>query len=167
MPRKIWSSTSAVPLLMLSVAVLEQACAQPGSAVPETMSFEDYKEIFAKRYVDQADEESRRRVFEQNLRTIAELNTKNDAGEHSFRCGVNFFTDLSREEFRSGYLASGPAMAEAYEWYRSLPESNSTADPPTTVDWKAKGAVGAVKNQGACGTPCTAPIAAQLSVPRA
>ena len=138
-------------LLLLSVALREATRAQPASVVPETMSFEEYKATFEKIYRDQADEEGRRRAFEENVRVIAELNAKNDAGEHSFRCGVNFGTDLSRDEFRSRYLASGAVMAESNEWYRSLPESNITADPPTSVDWKAKGAVGPVKNQGACG----------------
>ena len=78
-------------LLLLSVALREATRAQPASVVPETMSFEEYKATFEKIYRDQADEQGRRRAFEENLRVIAELNAKNDAGEHSFRCGVNFF----------------------------------------------------------------------------
>ncbi len=142
-------------VLLLSVAVLEATRVQATDSVPETMSFEEYKDAFSKMYADQADEENHRQAFEENIQVIAELNAKNDAGEHSFRCGVNFYTDLSHDEFRSRYLASGPSMAEADEWYRSLPKSNITADPPASVDWKAKGAVGPVKNQGACGTCAT------------
>ena len=131
--------------------------AVPSDVDSETMSWAAYKAAFAKRYVDRADEGARRLAFEENVRVIAELNAKNDAGEHSFRCGVNHFSDLSHDELRSRYLTSGPAMAEAGEWHRALPIANLTAAPPASVDWKSKGAVGPVKNQGACGPhPITA-----------
>ena len=92
------------------------------------------------------------RAFAQNVQIIRELNLKQDAGEHSFRCGVNHLSDLSFAEFRERYLGSRREMAEAAEWHSSLPAANTTAAaPPTSVDWKAKGAVGPVKNQGACG----------------
>jgi hypothetical protein len=65
------------------------------------------------------------------------------------RYGVNEFADLSEDEFRSqklGFKAGGSFQCKGPN--ASLPVR--AADD--SVDWRAKGAVTPVKNQGGCGS---------------
>ena len=120
----------------------------PEHPVPETLGWSEYKRTFAKAYIDGADEAMRRAAFEENVRLIRQLNAEHDAGRHSFRCGVNQYSDMGHDEFVERLLGSGPAMAEAAAAHASLPEAPLAADPPpASVDWQAKGAVGPVKDR--------------------
>ncbi|RWW73651.1 hypothetical protein BHE74_00018465 [Ensete ventricosum] len=91
-------------------------------------------------------------VFKDNLRFIDAHNAAADAGRHRFRLGLNRFADLTNEEYRAAYLGTRargvprrsrvPGDRYRYEDGEELPES---------VDWRAKGAVAAIKDQGSCG----------------
>ncbi|XP_040251779.1 cysteine protease 1-like [Aegilops tauschii subsp. strangulata] len=88
-------------------------------------------------------------AFWDNLRLVDAHNA--DADAHGFRLGMNRFADLTNDEFRAAYLGAIPsglgrhAVGERYlhDGADALPES---------VDWRAKGAVAPVKNQGQCGS---------------
>ncbi|WVZ87631.1 hypothetical protein U9M48_034238 [Paspalum notatum var. saurae] len=90
------------------------------------------------------------RVFRDNLRFVDEHNAR--AGEHGYRLGMNQFADLTNDEFRAAYLGARlPArtgVRAAGERYRH----DGREDLPESVDWRDKGAVAPVKNQGQCGS---------------
>jgi len=54
--------------------------------------------------------------------------------------------DLTREEFASTYLGFRGKKSQSENIFVAK------SDVPTSVDWRAKGAVSAVKNQGSCGS---------------
>jgi C1A family cysteine protease len=65
----------------------------------------------------------------------------------SWTCGVNQFSDLTREEFSAMYLG--------YNWnpYRERKvQLLDETSVPTSVDWRTQGAVTPIKNQGQCGS---------------
>ena len=63
------------------------------------MRFEDYEFSFNKKY-SFGERMIRRAHFEQSLQRVAAHN----AGGHSWRAGINQFSDLSDEEFKNSYL---------------------------------------------------------------
>jgi len=65
----------------------------------------------------------------------------NQQNDKTFEMGINQFMDLTTEEFKTLYLTTQPKTS-----YNpvSLNDSNLT----TEVDWRNKGAVTPVKNQG-------------------
>nr|ALI16261.1 cathepsin L [Cerebratulus lacteus] len=91
----------------------------------------------------------RKAVFMNNLRYIQKHNAEADMGKHTFWLGVNEYSDWTSLEFAkyaNGYrMALNRTSGSTY-----LPASNVKA--PDTVDWRSKGYVTPVKNQGQCGS---------------
>uniref|UniRef100_A0A0D3G1H2 Oryzain beta chain n=3 Tax=Oryza TaxID=4527 RepID=A0A0D3G1H2_9ORYZ len=93
--------------------------------------------------------ERRFHVFWDNLKFVDAHNARADE-RGGFRLGMNRFADLTNEEFRATFL--GAKVAErsraAGERYRH----DGVEELPESVDWREKGAVAPVKNQGQCGS---------------
>lgn len=87
-------------------------------------------------------------IYKSNSQFIDCVNSLN----LSFKLTDNEFADMTNEEFRAMYLG--------YQSIRSPCESNSKGFAhdkyhklPKIIDWREKGAVAAIKNQGQCGMP--------------
>ncbi|URD93056.1 oryzain alpha chain [Musa troglodytarum] len=97
--------------------------------------------------------ERRFEIFKDNLHFIDARNAEADAGLHRYRLGLNLFADLTKEEFQAFFLGTRPRGAArrdrvASDRYRL----RDGEELPESVDWRAKGAVAAVKDQGRCGS---------------
>merc|ERR1719162_1324657 len=80
-------------------------------------------------------------VFKNNVDAIEEHN----AGNHSWNKGVNQFTDLTQAEFEAIYL--GYIHRE-----RDAVVEDVSEVPHADIDWRGKGAMTPVKDQGQCGS---------------
>lgn len=100
------------------------------------------------------DDDARRlEVFRDNLRYIDAHNAEADAGLHGFRLGLTRFADLTLEEYRARLLLgsrgrNGTAVGVVGS-RRYLPLAGEQL--PDAVDWRERGAVAEVKDQGQCG----------------
>lgn len=109
--------------------------------------FTAFKTTHGKVYATAEEEAFRKKVFAQNMRTAANLRAANPFA--SF--GATQFADLTLEEFRTRYIPGAEMFAKALQSRGPLVGDRNAAAPPS-ADWREKGAVTPVKDQGSCGS---------------
>ncbi|XP_022652943.1 cathepsin L1-like [Varroa destructor] len=107
-----------------------------------------FKKVHKKKY-NLKEEESRRAIFENNVKRINDHNLHYDLGLISYRLGLNKFADMTNEEFRQHKGLQYNATATVRH---GTPQNLESVKLPAEVDWRTKGYVTAVKNQGQCGS---------------
>jgi len=129
---------------VIVLALVAAACATLSEKEYE-MYFSGFKAEFGKTY-SASEETTRYATFKNNLDFINTHNAEAAAGKHGFTVGINEFADMSIEEFRKFYLSEYKRTTPRNEVF--LPEVPQAG----SVDWRTKGAVTPVKNQGQCGS---------------
>jgi cathepsin F len=112
------------------------------------LKFRQFVKDYNKQYGNIAEHHRRFQIFQQNLKTIDALNAKSKSATF----GVNKFADLTAEEFESFYLMKTPVKKDPSWPVAPLFTPEEIAANPTSWDWRLKGAVTPVKNQGMCGS---------------
>jgi cathepsin L len=87
------------------------------------------------------------RIFKQNSDFVDQFNSEG----HTFTVGLNRFADLTNTEFlerQTGLLRPLVQVTDTEHIY----EFDQTQALPSSIDWRAKGVVSRVKNQGSCGS---------------
>lgn len=115
---------------------------------PEVHQFETFKLQFNRNYDNAEEHDMRFRIFKQNLYQIRQLN-KFEQGTAEY--GVTEFADMTLNEYkmRTGLLMRRPE--DTNDIGNSLAEIPDI-ELPESFDWREKGAVTPVKNQGSCGS---------------
>ncbi|XP_075482454.1 senescence-specific cysteine protease SAG39-like [Primulina tabacum] len=144
--------TPFLKVFFAALIVLElwafQAIARP---IPYGLMAERYDKWikqYGRVYNDDAEKAMRFKIFKENLEYIESFN---EAGTRPYKLAVNQFADLTKQEFLASYTGykkgSRPKTIKA----TSFRYENVTS-VPTSMDWRDKGAVTGVKDQGNCGS---------------
>jgi cathepsin L len=102
--------------------------------------------VHSKQYKSNEEYQHRLQVYRNNLAIVEDHNRRN----LGFTLAMNMFADLSNEEFRQLYLQPVFNASELVQTNIWNNEDVSLTAP--SVDWRTKGAVTGVKNQGQCGS---------------
>ncbi|XP_006291187.2 probable cysteine protease RDL3 [Capsella rubella] len=139
--------TLSVLLLSLSLDVVTATDSQRNEAEVRTM-YEQWLVKNGKNYNGLGEKERRFKIFADNLKSIEEHNSDPN---QSYQRGLNQFSDLTADEFRSTYLrgkVEKKSVSDVEERYK-YKEGDVL---PDEVDWRERGAVvPRVKAQGDCG----------------
>ena len=135
-------------LLLVLAMWASQAHCRPLNEVSTLERHEQWMARYGRTYKDDTEKETRFQIFNKNVEFIESFNK---AGKNPYKLGLNEFADQTNEEFR--------ASRNGYKRSSNVPRStlfnyeNVTA-VPSSLDWRKKGAVTPVKDQGQCGN-CT------------
>lgn len=116
--------------------------------------FDHWCEEHGKTYASEEEKQHRLKVFEHNYEIVVEHNTRSNS---SHTLSLNAFADLTNQEFKDKYLGLLPSADDllirlnSREFAIDGPDLVEESDLPASVDWRKKGAVTAVKDQGSCG----------------
>jgi C1A family cysteine protease len=129
--------------LLVIAALISTAFAV--STIDAQDQFVQFMNVFNKKYESTSELFKRFNIFKDNVEFIQQHNAEN----HTYTLGVNEFTDLSHEEFVNTYV--GKLSTENAAPLVSL-DDGIIADTPNDQDWRQRGAVNPVRNQGQCGS---------------
>lgn len=114
--------------------------------------WEEFKAKHNKNYTDENEEKFRMKVYLENRHKISRHNVRAANGIKTYTLGMNEYGDMLHHEFVQ--VMNG--------WKNSTRRNGARAAPtfmlplnfelPTSVDWREKGLVTPVKNQGHCGS---------------
>ncbi|XP_075148340.1 cathepsin L-like [Haematobia irritans] len=127
-----------------------------GQAIPFDMNIQEEWQMFKiqhnKVYNSANEERERMEIFQENLQEILKHNELQNAGKVSYKLGLNQLADMSLDEVKS--IMNGFKYQEHKEIFRNAPVYNppSNISVDNEMDWRNKGAVTPVKDQGQCGS---------------
>ncbi|XP_053228626.1 procathepsin L-like [Podarcis raffonei] len=111
----------------------------------------DWKRAHSKEYSEE-EELFRRAVWEKNLQMIEEHNLEASQGTHTYELGMNHLGDLTQEEFNQKLNGFRSDIAEEDGDDEALFKDTDARETPKHVDWRTKGYVTPIKDQGDCGS---------------
>lgn len=112
--------------------------------------WQNFKVEHGKQYAHKTEEMVRKQVFSENLKRIEMHNYLYSKGIKSYTLGVNKYADMEHSEFVK--------LMNGYRRNMSQPQGATYMSPlvkmevPDSVDWRTKGYVTPIKDQGHCGS---------------
>ena len=125
------------------LAAIGMKAQQESLMTPADYEFMRYVTEYGKQYATKEEFDFRAGLFKEALQTIEEHN----ASGQTHQLGLSHLTDLTQMEYKA-LLGYKPEMRPAFLGAELLSEEGLEA----SMDWRSKGAVTGVKNQGQCGS---------------
>jgi len=114
-----------------------------------------FKLEHSKKYDDPMEERFRQKIFLENKRKIARHNQLYELGKVTYKLGLNKYADLLHQEFAAamnGYNRSTNSINAFNTRLQAVTYIEPDVDVPASVDWRDKGSVTPIKDQGHCGS---------------
>lgn len=111
-------------------------------------SFQLWSSHYGKKYKNKAERSTRLEIFKSNAAWIKAQN----AAQSTATFALNTFADLTFEEFSATHLGLLPGAGASDRLPTATFSHSNVTELPASIDWRKKGAVTGVKNQGSCGS---------------
>lgn len=114
------------------------------------VTHKEWMSLYGRTYADDLEMEMRSKIFKDNVDYVEKFNKE---GKRSYKLRINEFADLTSEEFLTYYTGyKKPTHRSKSSTNKPFRYENLADVPPSSIDWREKGAVTSIKNQGRCGT---------------
>ncbi|XP_068345528.1 senescence-specific cysteine protease SAG39-like [Pyrus communis] len=143
---KVWKCMYLGLILMLG-AWSSQATSRSLQDAAMYGRYEQWLARYGRVYNNVNEKETRFKIFKEN---VAFVESSNKDANKNYKLSVNQFADLTNEEFKAS--RNGFKGHEYSTKTNSFKYEKVTAALPATMDWRKKGAVTPVKDQGQCGS---------------
>ncbi|EAS06454.1 papain family cysteine protease (macronuclear) [Tetrahymena thermophila SB210] len=145
--------SSKIFLALLVFTCIYSCYAQQGSVVEALTAYNKWREENGKVYSSEAEKIYRQSVFLENYQSVQEHNKNSN---HTYSVGINQFSDITLQEYQQRILMKNSPLNELAKnknrLLQSSPIQNSNdTQIASSIDWRKKGGVSPVKNQGECG----------------
>lgn len=130
-------------LFVLASCGMVETFAQPGS------SFEAWMLEHGKQYSDDVEYS---RAFNNFLETEKQIRELNSNPDDTAEYGHNRFSDMSVDEWRAQFLGLAAQSGQHEECLGGSKLPMPSGDVPASFDWRERGAVSPVRDQGGCGS---------------
>ncbi|KAK3932360.1 Cathepsin L [Frankliniella fusca] len=134
--------------IILAACVVAALAALPSESEIK-LHWEGFKATHGKTYANAVEEAYRAKVFKENAIRIAKHNDQYAAGKVTFKVGYNQYADMHTHEVTE--KMNGFRM-ELKTPSLNVHKANASMKASTKVDWRSKGYVTPVKDQGSCGS---------------
>ncbi|XP_050294125.1 procathepsin L-like [Anthonomus grandis grandis] len=112
------------------------------------LEWKAFKALHNISYISEQHEQHRQNIFKENLRKVHQHNILYERGLRRYRLGVTPFSDLTNAEYKS-ILTYRSKTRQSRGLFQMPPNESFIA---TSIDWRKRGAVTRIKNQGLCGS---------------
>jgi cathepsin L len=111
-----------------------------------------YKRTYEKQYASNAEEMTRRSIWEAHVALIRKHNLEADLGLHTYTLGMNKYGDMTNKEFVKQMNGLDLSLNVSFSGTCDQYVAPANFKRPDSVDWRTKGYVTAIKDQGQCGS---------------
>ncbi|XP_051151777.1 ervatamin-B [Andrographis paniculata] len=135
-------------ILLITTIFIAAAVALQNDTDAMEKRYREWLSRYKRRYNNRDEWNMRFGIYQSNVQFIEFVNSQN----LSYVLTDNQFADMTNLEFQSMYMGYGKSNRSNIIMHESVSTTNVTFTAQSSVDWRKKGAVTPMKDQGSCGS---------------
>ncbi|KAL4481913.1 hypothetical protein ABPG74_008002 [Tetrahymena malaccensis] len=131
--------------------LISSTFAEESPVVEALLAYQKFQKDYPRMVLNEAEQDYRLTIFLENYKKIQNHNSNPD---NTYQVGVNRFSDMTKQEFSQKILQNSQVLQQSKDQVTQRQATPHIQEVVIAeeVDWRKKGVVTPVKNQGECGS---------------